>query len=426
MHHSRNQKINQINEHTLIIGIDIAKSFHYAIAIDERGRELSKSWLVAQSAQGFEKFYDKLIELMKIHGKTTVYVGFEPTGHYWMNLASFLKDRGIPTVLVNPMHVKKSKELDDNSQSKNDQKDARVIAKLIPQGNYSVQRTMSEDDHELRQGSAFRTRLQETITSVKNRIRRWMDLYFPEFEEVYKGLGVQACALLRLVPLPSDVRNTTYDKLVAELKTQGLKALRKDALSRLFEVAEHSIGLTYSPVMARNEIHALLDQYHMLEDQLEAITAELTEIARRLPEFKYLVSIPGISENTVMELIAQTGSLKLYDNPRQLIKHAGLTLATNSSGKYDGQKRISKRGRRRLRALLYKAVFPLIRNNQAFMKLYEYYRTRKENPLAGKEAIVVLCSKLLKIFHGLSQHQKDFDANRMMEDLPILAQPTAA
>ncbi len=109
MHHSRNQKINQINEHTLIIGIDIAKSFHYAIAIDERGRELSKSWLVAQSAQGFEKFYDKLIELMKIHGKTTVYVGFEPTGHYWMNLASFLKDRGIPTVLVNPMHVKKSK-----------------------------------------------------------------------------------------------------------------------------------------------------------------------------------------------------------------------------------------------------------------------------------------------------------------------------
>ncbi|MCM3620642.1 IS110 family transposase, partial [Sutcliffiella horikoshii] len=84
------------------------------------------------------------------------------------------------------------------SQSKNDQKDARVIAKLIPQGNYSVQRTMSEDDHELRQGSAFRTRLQETITSVKNRIRRWMDLYFPEFEEVYKGLGVQACALLRL------------------------------------------------------------------------------------------------------------------------------------------------------------------------------------------------------------------------------------
>ena len=37
-----------------------------------------------------------------------------------------------------------------------------------------------------------------------------------------------------------------------------------------------------------------------------------------------------------------------YENPRQLIKLAGLTLRENSSGQHKGQKHISKRGRKKL------------------------------------------------------------------------------
>ncbi|GIP64208.1 hypothetical protein J32TS6_27630 [Virgibacillus pantothenticus] len=39
-------------------------------------------------------------------------------------------------LVVNPAHVKKSKELDDNSPTKNDVKDARVISRLIQDGRY--------------------------------------------------------------------------------------------------------------------------------------------------------------------------------------------------------------------------------------------------------------------------------------------------
>ncbi len=42
----------------------------------------------------------------------------EPTGHYWFCLAKFLRQNRIKIDIVNPMHVKKSKELDDNSPSK--------------------------------------------------------------------------------------------------------------------------------------------------------------------------------------------------------------------------------------------------------------------------------------------------------------------
>ena len=51
----------------------------------------------------------------------------EPTGHYWSCLGDYLTKNGMTPVMVNPHHVKKSKELDDNSPSKNDRKDPKVI-----------------------------------------------------------------------------------------------------------------------------------------------------------------------------------------------------------------------------------------------------------------------------------------------------------
>ncbi|WP_422655554.1 hypothetical protein [Lysinibacillus sp. UBA6686] len=37
MNSKTNQKINQVSEKTLVIGIDIAKRTHYACAVDVRG-----------------------------------------------------------------------------------------------------------------------------------------------------------------------------------------------------------------------------------------------------------------------------------------------------------------------------------------------------------------------------------------------------
>jgi transposase len=58
-------------------------------------------------------------------------IGMEPTGHYWLNLAHYLKEKEIKFVVVNPIHVMKSKELDENSPTKNDVKDAKVIAQYL-------------------------------------------------------------------------------------------------------------------------------------------------------------------------------------------------------------------------------------------------------------------------------------------------------
>jgi len=134
MNSKMNQKINQVTENTLVVGMDIAKRVHYACFVDERGRMIEKAFSVHQSKEGFESLYDKILQTMQETKKTEVIVGIEPTGHYWMNLAYFLDQYGIPLVMVNSLHVKRSKELDDNLPTKNDKKDALVIARLLKDG----------------------------------------------------------------------------------------------------------------------------------------------------------------------------------------------------------------------------------------------------------------------------------------------------
>ena len=417
-----NEKLNQVTENTLIVGMDIAKSTHYACFVDERGRVLEKAFAVHQSREGFEALYQNVLRAMKAHGKTDVIVGIEPTGHYWMNLAYFLDSYGIPLVMVNPLHVKRSKELDDNLQTKNDKKDAVVIARLMKDGRFSYPRILKDIEAELRIGSTLRSKLTEDLSSIKNRIIRWLDRYFPEFTQVYPTFGKMAFATLEKTPLPQDIVGKTAEELVFLYRqVEGMRAPQLPKAKLLVDVATQSIGLTEGSQMARFEIATLIRQYRLLEEEIEEVNSHLAELAKSTEEYVYLSSVPGIGDATIVDLLSEVGSFSHYEDPRQLIKLAGLTLRENSSGQHQGRKQISKRGRKRLRNVLFKVIVPLIRHNEAFKRLHEYYTTRQQNPLRGKQSMVVLCGKLLKVLHGICKKKVHFDERHMMTDLHCLS-----
>ncbi|MEK5079128.1 IS110 family transposase [Solibacillus sp. FSL W7-1436] len=421
MNFNTNDKINQVSENTLVIGIDIAKHKHYACAIDDRGRVLQKSFPIMQSRIGFENFYERLMALKAAYDKQEILIGFEPTGHYWMNLAAFLTNYGIPFVMVNPMHVNRSKELDDNLQTKNDQKDALVIARLMRDGRFSYPRHLEGIEAELRNGATLRSKIQEDLNALQNRIIRWLDRFFPEFTQVFKSFGKMAYAVLEMTPLPTDIVGKSPEELLFLYRqVDGMKSPQLPKAKQLVEVAESSIGLTEGLVMAKFEIATLLSQHKLMHAQLDELTAQLVELAKQMMEYEYLASVPGIGDVTIVDLLSEVGSLAQYTHPRQLIKLAGLTLRENSSGQQKGQKRISKRGRRKLRALLFRVMMPLILHNPAFKQLHEYYTTRTVNPLRKKQSIVVLCGKLLKVLHALCKRKTLFNEHQMMNDFARL------
>ena len=135
-----NAKIEEITVNTLIVGVDIAKEVHWARFVDYRGMETGKTISFTSDKKGFEKIIAQIETICKSKIQKNpfnkIIIGMEPTGHYWKPLANYLVKREYRVVCVNPYHTKKAKELDDNSPTANDKKDAITIARLIKDGRY--------------------------------------------------------------------------------------------------------------------------------------------------------------------------------------------------------------------------------------------------------------------------------------------------
>lgn len=412
-----NAKIQRITEGTLIVGIDIAKHTHVARCVDWRGIELGKPLAFENTISGFEGLEQWLAALKHSLAKGDVMVGMEPTGHYWMPLAQFLRAKGISVVHVNPSHVKKSKELDDNSPTKNDVKDALTIARLVKDGRYQEPIIPLGVHAELRNGMNERERLIEDLKRVKNRIHNWLDRHFPEFvPAAFKQWdGKAALAVLRRGWLPVDIAQMTPEQIVHMWKEADIqRGVGLKAAKRLVDIAKKSIGLTHGQAMARQELQNLMGQYDLLRQQLELLEAQIAELLTQIPGAEQMLRIPGLGLSTVAGFLAEVGDLSLFTSWHQIRKLAGLNLRENSSGKHKGQTRISKRGRARLRALLYQGVFHLVAVNAEFKLLHQHFKTRGDNPLKPKQSLIALCGKLIRILFTIGTRHVDYDPERAL------------
>ena len=97
-----NEKINQVGESSLVIGIDIGSTTHYARAFDWRKMELGKVFRFSNTLEGFEALSRWIGNIQAQRKKEKVIVGIEPTGHYWFVLGQYLQGKGIKLVMVNP------------------------------------------------------------------------------------------------------------------------------------------------------------------------------------------------------------------------------------------------------------------------------------------------------------------------------------
>ena len=418
MNFNQNEKLSQVTESTLVIGVDIASETHWARCFDWRGVELAKVFKFNNSKEGFESFGIWANDHKDRNKKTTVIVGAEPTGHYWLNFASYLKESGIKLVLVNPYHVKKSKELDDNNQSKTDYKDPKTIAKLVCEGRYNEPYIPEGIYADLRSIMECRNRIAKDLKRLKNRIQRWVAIYFPEFKGAYSKIDTTSgLMVLENAPLPQDIMTIGIEGIRQIWKAAKLKGVGIKKATSLYEAALNSIGCKDGIHGARFEIKMLLTDFRTKKEQYDEIMSEVEHLILQIPNADKLLSIQGVGIATVAGFISEVGDIRRFNSPKQIQKLAGLALRHNSSGKHKGKTTISKRGRARLRLVLFQGILPLIANNKDFAEIHSYYTTRAKNPLKPKQSLMALCCKLIRIFYAILTKGYDYDPVKMVSDI---------
>lgn len=411
----QNQRILEITDETLVIGADIAKELHVARALDVRGIELGRDCEFKNGKEGFLKLVSWMKDLQREHVKTKIKFGVEPTGHYWFPLAEFLNQQGIKVVMVNPHHVNKSKELEDNSQTKNDYKDAKVIADLVRNGRYSEPQMPSSVYADLRIIMNLREQVVKSLGQVQRRVQNWLDRFFPEYLEVFKKWeGKASLITLTEFPTPQEIVSYGAIAILKRWKQDVKRAVGIKRAEKLVQAANTSIGMTAGVNAAKLELKALMEQYELYVHQEEEIMEQVEELLELVPASKEMLTIPGVAITTLAGFLAETGDMGNYDHGQQIIRLAGFNLRENTSGKKKGKSTISKRGRSRLRALLYRAVMPMVANNPQFKAMHQYFTQRSKNPLKKKQSLVALCGKLIRILHTLGTKKIPYDVNHVL------------
>jgi len=415
---TQNHKINQVTEQTLIIGVDIASITNYARAFNWRGIEVGKVFKFTNTEDGFKTFRDWANTVMLAHNLTKLIVAAKPTGHYWFALADDLKKAEIKLVLVNPYHVKRSKEFDDNNQSKTDAKDPKTIAKLVIDGRYFEPYIPEGVYADIRILYNCRLKVVRAIISLENQLQRWFKIYFPEYTEVFGSISCKASILLlEKAVLPKEIISLGVDGINKIWRDAKLRAVGKARAMSLYEAALTSVGRTEGSVGARVEFYMLWEDYKFKLKQQEELLQQIEGLLGNIPQADELLKIKGIGVVSLAGFFAEVGDLRRFESPKQIQKLAGFALKENSSGKHKGQTTISKRGRARLRAILFQTALVLVGRNEAFAGIHKYYTTRKQNPLEKKQSVVAVCCKLIRVIYTVAKKGLSYDESKMLQDI---------
>lgn len=107
----------------------------------------------------------------------------------------------------------------------------------------------------------------------------------------------------------------------------------------------------------------------------------------------------------IAALLGELGDLARFETPRQVLRLAGLNLTHMSSGQHQGRTHISKRGRPGARHVMFQAACIAVSRDAQWRAWYQHLRTRADNPLPPKAALVAVAAKLLRIAWACVRHR---------------------
>ena len=415
----KNEKLSFISDDMLIIGCDIGSETHYARAINNRGVEISgKAFAFSNSREGFKSLKDWALSLAVKEGKKQIVLGLEPTGHYWFVLCSWLISNGISVVQVNPYAVKQTKELEDNSQRKDDRKDPKLIANLVKDGNYGMPYLPEGRYAEIRGLSLLREQISEDRIRAVNRLQREIRIYFPEYTDIYADVtAVFSLKLLKGYPLPEDMAEAGESGLRENWKQYKLRGCGFNKAKTVIEAAQASVGLKEGKDAARDSIRWFAGEIERYDSMLKEVENRLEKECLQLPNADLVKEISGIGNDILAGLLSDLGDPERFDDAKELQKMSGLGLVENSSGKHHGQTKISHRGRKRLRYWLYQAARSVVAHAEEYREIHVYYTTRAENPLKKMQSLMVIACKLLRIIFTLLKTGVHYDPEKVRKDI---------
>ena len=339
----------------IYVGIDVAKDKHDCIILNSNGKVVFDVFTIQNNIDGFEDLLFKIKATEKYPDK--VKVGLEATGHYSCNILGFLKNKGLSTIVINPLYTSLSRKSISLRKTKTDKVDARTIACMIMSDvnlkPYSDTLYLNED---LKSLTRYRFNKVAQRAKLKQSVSRLVNILFPELEKLVSTLhGKAVYELLSEFPSAQHIASANLKHLTNLLHTASKGRFQRASAEEIRQAARKSIG-SYLPAKSL-ELKHTIKLIRELNSEITEIEAEIKKIMDVIDS--PIISIPGIGQNLGAVILAEIGDFSRFESPDKILAFAGCSPSTYQSGQlYSSHAKMEKRGSRYLRwALLNAAAY---------------------------------------------------------------------
>lgn len=250
----------------------------------------------------------------------------------------------------------------------------------------------------------------QRITTLQNQAREVAFGLFPELVAAIDPFSATGRALWAATPTAATwlaKRRATRERLVRQASRGRLGAA---FVAQLTEAARDSLGGTEAVAPRVDELSFLRAELERWEARQTALNAALAAALDGCPEGAWLASVPNLGRTSAARILGETGPLADFASDQAVLKHAGLNMYASSSGKRTPERvryRITKRGRSRLRHVLFFAALRLVQRGGIF---HAYYRRLVDaNGVIKIRAVVAVMRKLLRMLTALARDHAVYD-----------------
>ena len=322
----------------MFCGIDWSERHHDVAVVDDTGSLVAKA-RISDDPQGWRKLLHLLAEAGD-RAEAPIPVAIEtPRGL----LVSCLRGSGRPVYAINPLAVARYRERHVVSRAKSDHADAMTLANIL-RTDAKAHRQLPADTPLVQAIAVLARAHQDAVwnrTQLSNQLRSLLREFFPAGVEAFqlKNVGLtspEARSILTAAPTPSAAAELSTEQLAQLLRAAGRTRNIATWARRLREVfgREQLRQLPQVEQALGQAAAALMQQLDATCRAAETLAEAVTDAFTKHPDFKVLISFPGLGPLTGSRVLAEIGDDRTrFQDARALKAYAGAAPVTRASGK---------------------------------------------------------------------------------------------
>ena len=336
-----------------------------------------------------------LAHYLKVNGVSKV--AMESTGIYWVPLWNILEQCDFELMLINPYYIKQM------PGRKSDIKDSQWIARLLY--NKMLRPSFVPDKHirELRAYTRKEVKLQGRRTALLQEMERILEL-----------------CNIRITSFTSTIDSKSV-RGVIELIIKGeydpklfLQQVHGRILNRHKEKIADSLQ-GFVPPYQRDILEMTYEELLMVESHISKLSAMASEVCRKhyQKELSLLVTIPGVSEKSATQIIAESGAdMRAFAESKKFVSWVGFSPRNDeSAGKF--KSRAITKGNKYLRRILVQIAWAASRTKNCYFNAkFKQLITRK----GSKKALIAIARKIAVVAWNMLRASEPFNPERLPID----------